>query len=110
MKEPNYRKIFEDILEIKFPNKKEVCLKILKKNKLSHLDIIKLNNLIFEAEHNSFSVNQRYKAYNSETIIEILNYQSKKGLNNSEVAAHFNLSKNTITKWKKYYKIRKSIK
>ncbi len=101
--EPNYRKIFQDILDIKFPHKKKVCNKILKKEKLSHLDIIKLNNLIFEHEHNSFSINQRYRAYNSETILEILDYQAKNCLNNSELAAHFNLSRNTITKWKKYF-------
>nr|WP_315034693.1 helix-turn-helix domain-containing protein [uncultured Chryseobacterium sp.] len=101
--EPNYRKIFEDILEIKFPDKKEVCHKILKKKKLTHFDIIKLNDLIFEHEYNSFSINQQYRAYNYETILEILKYQVKNGLNNRELASHFMMSRNTIAKWKKCF-------
>lgn len=99
---PDYRKIFEDILEVKFPHKKQVCNRILKKKELSYLDIIKLNNLIFENEKNSFGVNQQYRAYNSDTILEILDYQARNGLSNSELAVHFQLSKNTLTKWKKY--------
>lgn len=101
--EPNYRKIFEDILALKFPNKKRACREILKKKELSHLDIIKLNSLIFEHEHNSFSINQQYRAYNYETILEILEYQTKNRLNNSQLAVHFSLSRNTITRWKKCF-------
>ena len=37
------------------------------------------------------------------TILEILQYQKNNNLNNNQLADHFKLSRNTITKWKKIY-------
>lgn len=45
-------------------------------------------------------MNQKYRSYDKATIIEILNYQKKNSLNNTQLSNHFKLSRNTVTKWK----------
>ena len=44
--QPNYRRIYSDILN-KHPEKKAECHPLLKKENLSVLDIIELNKIIF---------------------------------------------------------------
>ena len=101
---PDYRRIFEDIIDLKYPQKKESCSKILNKNDLSFLDIIKLNNMIFDDPNSSGDrINQQYRSYNTDAILEILEYQQKNKLNNSQLANHFKLSRNTVTKWRKMF-------
>jgi Fic family protein len=101
---PDYRRIFEDIIDLKYPHKKESCSKILNKNDLSILDVIKLNSMIFDHQNGSADrVNQQYRSYNTDAILEILEYQQKNKLNNSQLANHFKLSRNTVTKWKKMF-------
>ncbi|SDR05985.1 hypothetical protein SAMN05421664_3340 [Chryseobacterium soldanellicola] len=101
---PNYKRIFEDIIDLKYPQKKETCSKILSKNDLSFLDIIKLNNMIFDQPNSSGDkINQQYRSYNTDAILEILEYQQKNKLNNSQLANHFKLSRNTVTKWRKMF-------
>lgn len=102
---PNYKQIYSDIINRKHPHKKDVCKDILMKNEISMLDVIKLNNLIFEAgDKETITFNQQHRSYDENTIIEILDYQSKNELNNTQLANHFNLSRNTVAKWKKYFK------
>ncbi|WP_415325847.1 helix-turn-helix domain-containing protein [Chryseobacterium sp. MMS23-Vi53] len=104
---PNYRLIYNDILALKHPSKREECRSILSKSEISILDVIKLNNIIFginDKETNIF--NQKHRSYDEKTILEILDYQEKNELNNTEVANHFMLSRNTVAKWKKHFKNR----
>ncbi|KAB1229503.1 helix-turn-helix domain-containing protein [Chryseobacterium viscerum] len=99
---PDYRRIYNDIIKEKYPEKKELCKSILEKKELSFLDIIKLNSLLFEEKNKERSVaNQRHKSYNISTIREILDYQRKNKLNNTQLAIHFKLSRNSIAKWNK---------
>ena len=100
MKKPNYKKIYMDIIADKFPDKQTLCNPILSKATLSTLDVIKLNSIIFNQSPKN-STNGKLKMYDKETIQSILNYQTVNNLNNIEVAKHFNLSRNTISKWKK---------
>lgn len=101
---PNYKKIYSDILDQRFPEKKEECFHLLEKANLSALDVIKINTKIFgKTENDSRDVNQKHRSYSSSSILEILDYQKKHKLNNSELALHFKLSKNSITKWKKNF-------
>jgi len=101
---PNYKLIFLDILEQKFPNRKDVCLPILSKNELSQFDIIELNQKIFGGiDKSTFSLNQKHKAYNKRSISKILNYQIENRLSNTKTASIFKLSRNTIANWKKKY-------
>lgn len=97
---PNYKLIYEDMINKKFPHMKKICQTILDKNELSYLDVIKLNNIIFG---NKKKFNQRLRSYNKVTILEILKYQKENNLNNTELARHFNLSRNSVSKWKIYF-------
>ena len=100
---PNYKKIFNDLLVLKFPDKKEQCLIFLNKKELSRLDIIKLNKIIF-GENISENLNGRnHRSYDKSTIFKILDYQKKQKLNNIQTAKYFGLSRNTLAKWKKIF-------
>lgn len=98
---PNYKKIFSDLIEMKYPYKKKECTPILNKVKLSQFDVLKLSNIISENQieaNNRF--NQRHKSYNHESIQEILKYQEEYNLNDTETALYFKMSRNTLKKWK----------
>lgn len=100
----NYRQIYLDILESKFPHKKRECMSLLEKRNLSAMDVIILNKRIFgiiDKETELF--NQKHRSYNENDILQILNYQNNHKLNNSQLATHFKLSRNTIAKWRKIF-------
>ena len=97
---PDYKLIFTDILDKKFPHKKEKCQILLKKKNLSAMDIIELNNNIFNTPDRE---NQKYRSYSKSDILKILDYQKKHKLNNSQLSKHFKLSRNSVTKWKKMF-------
>lgn len=98
---PDYKRIYSDLIELKHPEKKEKCKAILSKEQLSSIDIIRINIIIFGNNAKNISLNQRHRSYDNETVQKILDYQKNNNLNNSEVASHFNISKNTIRKWRK---------
>ncbi|MFS4429104.1 helix-turn-helix domain-containing protein [Chryseobacterium sp. S90] len=101
---PNYKRIYTDMIQKKYPHKKEECRIILEKNKLTTLDIIKLNNIISDAQDCAvFRSNQKHKSYDTETIIKILEYQKKNKITNYQTAIDFKMSRNTLTKWKRKY-------
>ncbi|MCT2409141.1 helix-turn-helix domain-containing protein [Chryseobacterium antibioticum] len=100
---PDYKLIFTDIILKKHPAKELSCRTILKKDVISVLDVIKLNDLVFGTGDKTTSINnQKYRAYDESTIIDILKYQKRNKLNNSQLATHFKISRNTIAKWKKF--------
>lgn len=100
---PDYQKIYSDLIALKHPEKKEQCKTILSKKLLSCFDIIRINDIIFGNNIENISLSQRHRSYDDETIQKILYHQKKNKLNNSQVANHFKLSRNTITKWKKKF-------
>lgn len=102
--QPNYHKIYSDIIYYKYPQKRLICQSILEKKELLVLDILKLNYLIFGmSDRETVIFNQRHRSYGMSDILEILDYQKKRNLNNSQLANHFKLSRNTIAKWKKHF-------
>ncbi|SHM72835.1 hypothetical protein [Chryseobacterium polytrichastri] len=101
---PDYKKIYADIIEMEYPHKKEECFHILDKENISLLDVLRLNCIIFDIYDSEISIlNQQLKAYDEDSIMYILDYQNKNRLTNSEIAIHFKLSMNTLTKWKKLF-------
>ncbi len=101
----NYKRIFSDLIQKKFPDKMKECKEYLIKKELTQLEVIELNQKIFGvASKEVFEFNQKLKSYNESAIFEILDYQLKNNLNNSELADHFNLSRNTVSNWKKKYR------
>ncbi|MDR3023077.1 helix-turn-helix domain-containing protein [Chryseobacterium sp.] len=101
---PDYKRIYNDIILKRFPTKERECKTLLSKKNLSMFDIIKLNEIIFgKTNKEALVYNQKYKSYNKQAILEILDFQKKNKLNNSQTANHYNLSRNSIAKWKKIF-------
>jgi hypothetical protein len=104
MKIPDYRRIYRDMIRIKYPEKAGLCQAILSKNTLERMDVIRLNTIITgSANGENIRYNQKLKSYDKSTILRILDYQKKHRLNNTQLAAHFRLSRNSVTKWKKLF-------
>lgn len=97
---PNYKRIYHDFIESKCPDKLEYVKRYLSKETMSLSDVLKVNNIIF---FDRLSENQKFKSYDKQTIFEMLDYQKKHKLNNSQLAKHFKLSRNTVTKWKRIF-------
>ncbi|KYH06602.1 transposase [Chryseobacterium cucumeris] len=107
MGKPNYNKIYSDIIQLKFPDKLLVCQKLLDKKELSVLDVIELNRKLFEtSDLSSEKFNQKLRSYDRRSILRMLDYQRDNKLNNSQLATHFNLSRNTVTVWKKRFLVK----
>lgn len=100
---PDYKKIYVDLITMKYPDKMHLCENILQKEQISVLDVIYLNNLLESSNEEARRFNQKLKSYDRTTIFVMLDYQAKHKLNNVELARHFKLSRNTITKWKKMF-------
>ncbi|QBA19806.1 helix-turn-helix domain-containing protein [Chryseobacterium indologenes] len=101
---PNYKRIYEDLVRLKYPAKKQECESILSKPVFSVKDVIAINNILFpKANKQTEFANQRHRSYDKTAILEILSYQKNNKLNNAELARYFKLSRNTIAKWKKLF-------
>ncbi|WP_076597930.1 MULTISPECIES: transposase [unclassified Chryseobacterium] len=97
---PDYKRIYHDFIESKCPDKLKYVKRYLSKEIMSLSDILKVNNIIF---YDRLSENQKFKSYDKQTIFEILDYQKRYKLSNSQLARHFKLSRNTIAKWKRIF-------
>ncbi|AYM99082.1 helix-turn-helix domain-containing protein [Chryseobacterium sp. 3008163] len=99
----NYKVLYTDLINKKFPEKMRICQNILKK-KVSVLDAIKMNDLLFPQkllEDEQF--NQKHKSYMEDDIMKILEYQRINNLTNTQVALKYKLSRNTVAKWKRLF-------
>ena len=102
----NFKLLFDDILNDKFP---EIASKENIKWKLNHLDssinVLSFNNLMF---YNSVDVKKnfdsRLKSYTAKEILRILNYQILYNKSNTEIINKFGMSRSTLIFWKKRYK------
>ncbi|WP_313000891.1 helix-turn-helix domain-containing protein [Chryseobacterium gleum] len=103
MDRPNYKQIYNDIILEQFPHKMRQCQNILNKNVLSALDVMKLNSILWKKPN---ILNQKHKSYDKASILEMLEFQKKNKLNNIQLAIHFNLSRNTVSAWKKRFLIK----
>ncbi len=103
MKTPDYHKIYMDMIRIRYPEKASKCNPILQKGSLNRMDVIRLNTIISGNKTEKIRENQKLKSYDKKTIMHILDYQKKHGLNNIQLARHFKMSRNTVAKWKKLF-------
>jgi len=102
--QPNYKRIYSDIINMKYPDKADDCKNILNKEKLSCIDIRSINKLIFGDNIRSRK-SGKHHSYKRDDILLMLDYQKKHGLNNTQLANHFKLSRNSVGKWKKMFAI-----
>ncbi len=103
-KGPNYEKIYREIIEEKGPFKKREMYAIFTQKNIKAYDIIKLDLLLSgvpSKEERTF--NQQHRAYDEDTIKYILKYQSEYALSNIKTSEIFNVSRNTISKWRKLF-------
>lgn len=101
---PNYKKIYQDLIVEKYSNKvDDPKINHRLKNLRTTLDVIKLNDMLTNNRSVNAVLNQKLKSYDKESIMKILIFQEENKMNNTQVASHFNLSRNTITKWKKIF-------
>lgn len=97
MKTPNYQKIYEDLIKFKGLEGNITVPKLERS-----IDIIKFNKLIAKQQGNEV-VTQQAKSYDEDSILELLHYQIKYGMSNTQLALEFKLSRNTVARWKKIY-------
>lgn len=100
----NYKSIFCDLLAKKHPEKLSEFQNFLSKNSLSELDVIMLSKKLSIYQKANLE-NGKHRSYCKNTILQILNYQKKHELNNSQLANHFRLSRNTVAKWKRLFQV-----
>ncbi len=93
----NYNRIYKDLLTKKYPEKLDELKDILKQDTLSEFDVLFIDKTI-SPDHYGNSGKQR--SYCKTTILKILDYQSTHALNNTQLAQHFDVSRNTIAKWR----------
>ncbi|MGG5210029.1 helix-turn-helix domain-containing protein [Chryseobacterium sp. MIQD13] len=104
MNHPDYNKIYIDLIERKFPEKREEFTYLLSKKIKNSLELIRINSAIFDCpDKGNVFFNQRLRSYDKVSIKKILEYQETHRLNNQEAAKLFNVSRNTIGKWKKRF-------
>lgn len=103
---PDFKLIYTDIINEKFPEKINDPLIRNKLNALNTaVDVLKFNILVFgESEYTILSKSQRLRSYDEASIREILDYQSKNKLTNTETGNHFKISRNTIARWRSFFK------
>lgn len=99
---PNYRLLYEDMIRIKYPEKYNCCIYILKKKEWTVIDIIKINDII-AGSSSSYKNNQKFKVYDKKSIFNILDCQKRNNMTNTQTAAYFKLSRNTLAKWKREF-------
>lgn len=97
---PDYKKIFTDLIERKYPDKKTLCSSYLNKKELTQFDVMELTKIINHQNKHINKFNQKRKSYNHKSIQKILEYQKAYNLTDTETARHFKMSRNTIKKWK----------
>lgn len=98
--QPNYKKLYYDLIKAKHPDKLDNCKKFFEKDQLLTYDVISINNMIADL---SKPMSNKHKSYDKETIAKILQYQKEKELNNKQTADHFGVSRNSVIKWKKLF-------
>lgn len=104
LSQPNYKLIYADLITKEYPEKKEKCEIILSRDFLCFQDIMNLEKIISgEFRKEDIIFNQKHRSYDKKAIQYILNYQKNKNLSNMAIAKHFNLSRNTIARWKKIF-------
>lgn len=103
---PDYIKIYSDIINNNFPEKRYLLKHFVHKDFLKTTDVIKINQMIFGEFKKSKSRNAKHKSYDEKSIEEILNDQKKNKYSNVYVANKYNISSNTLTAWKRKYSVK----
>lgn len=104
---PFYQKLYADMIRDKYPEKEAECLLILQKKDWNTLDVIRIDQILFGKQRpkETLHFNKKHRAYDIESIKFLIDYQKKNKLSNKEMANTYELSRNTLTKWKKIFDV-----
>lgn len=101
---PDYKRIYIDMINMKYRDRMKDCENILNKNNISSMDVIALQERIFGKNIElRDKENGKFRAYGDDDICKILSYQKKNRMNNTEISNYFKVSRNSISKWKKKF-------
>jgi hypothetical protein len=102
---PYYHKLYADLIRDKYPDREADCRIYLQKENWTALDVIRVNELLFrQPKHGTDKrTDQMHRAYDRQSIQQILLYQQANRMNNKEIACMYSISRNTIAKWKKLF-------
>lgn len=101
---PDYQRIYRELIQKKFPESLPECETFLNKGNLTFFEIKALNDKLFGIKSREQQLQeQRYRSYDTQTILRMLRYQKKHGLTNTQLADHFKLSRNTVNSWIKTF-------
>ena len=102
---PNYKKIFWDMIIKKNPGRLSEFEAYFNKPEFSVLDVIKINDKLFgePADKETKQFNRQHLSYDKDSIIKMLAHQKKFNISNIQMEREFNISRNTISKWKKLF-------
>jgi len=101
--QPDFGKIFREMAEKKnILKNQQGC--IAEQKEWNSLDVIKINEELFAKDNKeNLRFNQKHRAYDESSIKELLEYQQKHKLNNTEMMSLFKISRNTIARWKRIF-------
>ncbi|WP_284462945.1 helix-turn-helix domain-containing protein [Chryseobacterium sp.] len=98
---PNYKKIYQDMLTLEYPEKlKDPKIKELLGKLDTSEDVLKFNDRLFKPSREGQKNNQKLKTYDKKTMIKLLQYQKKHGHSTSYMSKKYKISRTTLTKWK----------
>jgi DNA-binding protein Fis len=104
MKSPNYNKIYSDLIERKFPERRIELNSLLSKEINTSLKFIEIHRSIFTHERKEiYAFNQKLHSYDQISIRKIIEYQKMNKLNNTQTSKLFGISRNTLAKWKSQF-------
>src|SRR5690606_39465570 len=84
-KQPNYQKLYKEITERFHKEKSSLVTGYLEKEEWTSLDVITVNDLLFNKKRNKeLEFNAKCKAYDELSIKNMLNYQKQHRLNNTD--------------------------
>lgn len=100
---PDYINIYTDLVSDKFPEKLNAreIKNFISKKEHTHLDIIKINDFIYN--NCSETSNQRLRTYDKKSITTILKDQKENELSNNSISLKYRLSRKTVAQWKKWF-------
>lgn len=103
---PDYKTIYKDLIYKKYPEKINLFHLLFNKDFISSIEIVRLNKILFGyIDSEAKEYNKKLKSYDKRSILNILVFQKKNNLNNTQTAKHFTVSRNTIAKWRKIFPV-----
>ncbi|GAA4166813.1 hypothetical protein GCM10022217_41190 [Chryseobacterium ginsenosidimutans] len=92
------------MIQIDFPDKlQDPQIINLLQNLSTTENVLSLNKKLFTQSDESLRKNQKLKSYDDYSKLKILKYQKKHGFSITYMSKKYNISRTTLSKWKKLF-------